>query len=71
MKTRTKATAIILTAVIVLSAFSVCGTAYAAEIPIPKQYDSRDYGYITPVRNQLAYGTCWAHGTMPPARRGV
>ena len=30
---------------------------------LPTSYDSRDYGYITPVRNQGDYNTCWAFGT--------
>jgi C1A family cysteine protease len=31
---------------------------------IPSYFDSRDYGYVTPVRNQLNTGTCWAHAAM-------
>ncbi|MBO4211211.1 MAG: hypothetical protein J5878_00960, partial [Oscillospiraceae bacterium] len=31
---------------------------------LPSSYDSRNYGYITPVRNQNPYGTCWTFGTM-------
>ena len=27
---------------------------------LPEAYDSRDYGYITPVENQIG-GSCWAH----------
>lgn len=27
---------------------------------LPSSYDSRDYGYITPVKNQLEGGNCWA-----------
>ncbi len=34
--------------------------------PLPARYDSRDYGYITAVRNQNPYGTCWTFGTMAP-----
>ena len=30
---------------------------------LPSKYDSRDYGYITPVKNQGDYNTCWAFGT--------
>ncbi len=28
---------------------------------LPESYDSRDYGYISPVKNQGQLGTCWAH----------
>ena len=31
---------------------------------LPSSYDSRNYGYITSVKNQNPYGTCWAFGTM-------
>lgn len=30
---------------------------------MPKQYDLRDYGYVTPVRNQGSLGTCWTFST--------
>ena len=33
---------------------------------LPSSYDSRNYGYITSVKNQNPYGTCWAFGTMAP-----
>ena len=26
----------------------------------PRRYDMRDYGFLTPVRNQSALGVCWA-----------
>ena len=51
----------------VITAFSVIttsmGAAFAADA-LPEKYDSRDYGYITPVKNQGSYGTCWAHGII-------
>ena len=31
---------------------------------IPSSYDSRDYGYITPVRNQGSAGNCWAFSAL-------
>ncbi len=31
---------------------------------IPAAYDLRTYGYVTAVRDQNPYGTCWAFGTM-------
>ena len=33
-------------------------------VSLPSRYDSRDYGYVTDVRNQNPYGSCWAHGAM-------
>ena len=31
---------------------------------LPASYDSRDYGYITPVKNQASGGNCWAFGGL-------
>ncbi len=31
---------------------------------IPSRWDSREQGWVTPIRNQGAYGTCWAHSTL-------
>ena len=37
---------------------------YAKRDTLPSRYDSRDYNWVTPVRNQYSYGTCWAHASM-------
>ena len=31
-----------------------------AATPLPSSWDSRDHGWVTPVKNQLPWGTCWA-----------
>ena len=33
----------------------------------PSSYDLRDYGYLTPVKNQYPTDTCWAHSVMAVA----
>ncbi|MBO4896764.1 MAG: S-layer homology domain-containing protein [Clostridia bacterium] len=35
---------------------------YAGEV-LPARYDSRDFGYVTPVKNQV-YSCCWAHAII-------
>jgi len=34
-----------------------------AASPIPATWDSRDYGWVTPVKSQGSYGTCWTFST--------
>lgn len=41
-----------------LLAMSVCGSVLAAG------YDGRNTGFISPVKNQLNYGSCWAFGML-------
>ncbi|MBR4702016.1 MAG: InlB B-repeat-containing protein, partial [Oscillospiraceae bacterium] len=31
---------------------------------LPSKYDSRDYNYVTAMKNQNPYGSCWAHAAM-------
>ena len=31
---------------------------------LPSTYDSRNYSYVTSVKNQNPYGSCWAHAAM-------
>ena len=35
-----------------------------AETPIPPRWDSREHGWVTSVKRQGGYGTCWAFSTM-------
>ncbi len=34
------------------------------EYPLPAAYDMRDYGRVSPVRDQGRYGTCWAFASL-------
>lgn len=31
---------------------------------LPDEYDSRDHGFVTPVRNQDVFGVCWSFATI-------
>ena len=39
--------------------------------PLPVKYDSRELGYVTSVKNQGAYGTCWAHAFVACAEANM
>jgi C1A family cysteine protease len=34
------------------------------DVVLPSRYDLRDYGFVTPVKDQGQYGNCWAFATM-------
>lgn len=38
---------------------------------LPEKYDSRDYGYISPVKSQGQLGTCWAHAFVACAEANM
>lgn len=38
---------------------------------LPSSYDSRDYGYITPVRDQGEWGSCWAFSAIGMAEANL
>ncbi len=37
---------------------------YAKRDTLPASYDTRNYNYVTPVKDQGWYGSCWAHAAM-------
>ncbi len=72
--------AALLAASMIVSAMVSCGTAYAAETDtqpseetaqsLPAKIDLRDYNgknYVTPVKNQNPFATCWAFGIAAAA----
>lgn len=40
-------------------------------MPLPESYDARIYGFVTAVRNQGIYNTCWAHGAVACAESNM
>ena len=34
------------------------------QLSLPTKYDSRDYGYVTPIKDQSSLNICWAFGTI-------
>lgn len=47
-----------------LLAMYVCGSVLAAGVGIDTSYDGRKTGFVSPVKNQLNYGSCWTFGML-------
>lgn len=48
------------------------GKAYAAGTdPMPAKFDLRDYGYVTPVKFQNPWGTCWGFSSIAAAETSI
>ncbi|WP_040197457.1 lectin like domain-containing protein [Candidatus Soleaferrea massiliensis] len=42
-----------------------------ARAALPSSYDLRDYGLVSPVRNQGSWGTCWTFSALGSAESGL
>ena len=40
------------------------GETHPTSIDLPERYDSRDYGYVSSIKNQGMMGICWAFGAI-------
>ena len=56
----------------IMTALVVTTNAYAEETQIlPEKYDLRDYGYVTPVKCQDPWGTCWSFSAIAAAETSI
>ena len=44
---------------------------YSDKSPFPEKYDARDFGYVTPVKNQKPYDLCWAESVLGMAESNL
>ena len=47
------------------------GISAAAEENLPSKYDLREEGYVTPVKLQYPFGTCWGFATIAAAESSI
>ncbi len=47
------------------------GSGFPADGEMPARFDLRDYGYVTPVKQQAPWGTCWVFGSIAAAETSI
>ena len=63
-------TALVMTAAVPMATVAT-DSAAAYSKKLPKKYDLRGKGLITPVKNQNPYGSCWAFGGIAAAESSI